>query len=87
MSLLCCLYLSTGLSYMFQNPYPSAFAYWRYDIAQVKNPYGVLEVGWHKDFGPIALEFAGRHESSIPVNDFGQNTLELRLRWYPFGAH
>jgi hypothetical protein len=81
----CCLYLSAGMAYML--PHPSdPMGYWLRDINQIVNPYGTLEIGWHKDFGQFALEMAARHASSMPAADFGQNTLEFRVRFYPFLA-
>lgn len=86
MSWLAGIYLSAGLAYMAPHASPQSrgFSYWNYDITNIVNPYGSLEIGWHKDFGRIALELAARHESSIPAQDFGQNTAEVRLRWRPF---
>jgi len=85
MWLACCLYLSAGLSYMAHTPAPEPYGahYWLYDVSQVRDPYGVAEIGYHRDYGHFALELASRHDSSIPARDFGQNSLEVRLRWYP----
>jgi len=88
-ALLCCLYLATGLSYMAHTPSPMPYGshWWYYDITHVRDPYGVVEGGYSRSFGRFALEFAARHESSIPAADFGQNTLEMRIRWYPWRPH
>lgn len=84
--ILCCLYLQLGLATMagHRNPPPPSM-WWAYDINQVVNPYGSLEIGWdyplRKD---LHVELALHHISSLPVNDFGTNTAEVRVRWYPF---
>ena len=71
---------------MAHTPAPQGYGhtYWLYDITSVHEPYGVLEGGYSRSFGRFTLEFAGRHESSIPVADFGQNSLEIRVKWFPW---
>lgn len=86
-ALLCCLYLAGGIAYLDHTPAPGPYhwRYWRYDVTQVNDPYGVAELGYAKEWGrKLLLELAARHESSIPVNDFGQNSLEFRVRFYPW---
>ena len=62
--------------------------YWRYDINETRNPYGVLAIGYEARFSPrLSLSISLRHESSVATNeDHGTNSAELNLRWHPFGT-
>lgn len=84
--LLCCLYVQLGTAFMAGNPLPPpGVAFWEYDINDVVNPYGTAEIGI--DY-PVSQKFefeaALRHISSLPAKDFGVNSAEIRIRWYPF---
>jgi hypothetical protein len=91
-SLIAAFYLQGGVAYMVPSPTPSCVArpicYYLTDINRVYNPYGNLEVGL--EFGgdddnmPFTYTFALRHESSIPAADYGQNTVEFRIKYHPF---
>jgi hypothetical protein len=93
-ALACCLYIALGSAYMLPNPTPQSygFEFWRYDRTQIANPYGVIELGFEYPVThSLELEIAGRHISSLGVDwhygwdeQWGENTAELRLRWYPF---
>ena len=79
------IYLSGGLAVMGGTTTPPPNCYWRFDVNEVRNPYGALAVGWSTDperRWSAGLEF--RHISSVPVHDGGQNTIELRATWRPF---
>lgn len=84
--LTCCLYVQLGLAGMQPHPRPPPpDTFWKWDITQVVNPYGTVEIGLDEALNRrLDLEIALRHISSIPVNDFGSNTAEIRLRYYPF---
>lgn len=83
--ILACLYLQLGIAAMQPHPVIPNH-YWEWDINQVVNPYGTIEAGCDIPLPKhLHLEFAVHHISSIPVNDFGANTAEIRLRWYPWG--
>lgn len=64
---------------------PPKGEYWMWDINKVVNPYGTVEIGYDRPFGRrFDVKFDVHHISSIPVNDQGQNTAEISLRWYPW---
>lgn len=85
-AVLASLYLQGGISIeQRMSPPPAPYTYWRWDINEVHNPYGVIEIGLETD--PMSrwqLQLALRHASSIQVNDRGINSAELRLKWKPF---
>ena len=68
-------------------PTPASHSYGLspYDHQQYYNPYGTLAVGLRSD--PMRVWSVGleaRHQSAIPVNDWGDNSIELSLTWRPF---
>ena len=63
---------------------PPPLNYWAYDITEVRNPYGAIEAGWAVPFRSGEVIVQARHMSSIGVNDFGMNSLEVAVRWRPF---
>jgi hypothetical protein len=82
---LCGFFLDVGLSIHDQCPSAGSHNYWRYDINETRNPYGVLAVGYEANLSMrVSLSLALRHESSIPVNDKGTDSVQLTLRWHPF---
>jgi hypothetical protein len=60
--------------------------YWLYDINRVRNPYGTLAIGYDWRFTSFSLDLEARHQSSITVGDRGEDSVGLKLRWYPFGG-
>ena len=89
---LACLYLSGGLAVMGSHHADVPGQYWLYDYNRVENPFGVAEIGWSRQLGRWDFEIAARHISSIAVDihaggfqdQYGTNTFEARLRWYPW---
>jgi hypothetical protein len=89
---LACLYLSVGTADMIHHGTPPAGYYSTVDINDIQNPYGIAEVGWSRAFGKWDIEAAARHISSLAIDahygdfnhQYGQNTLEVRVRWFPF---
>jgi hypothetical protein len=59
--------------------------YWLYDINRVRNPYGALAVGYNWRWDRIDIDIEVRHQSSIAAADHGEDSIGLKLRWYPFG--
>jgi len=58
---------------------------WYHDITIVENPFGVAELGWSRQWDQSSIDVALRHESSLATRkDKGFNSVEVRLRWYPF---
>jgi hypothetical protein len=59
-----------------------------YDVAiadTARNPYGRFSLGYVMDMDHLVLTLEGSHLSSIAApRDRGINSLEMRLRWYPF---
>ena len=93
--LLACLYLAGGLAYMLPHgPANPPFQYLLFDVNDIENPYGSFELGWSAKLArSVAVEVAARHLSSLAVDtrygfgeQWGQNTVELRLRWYPWAS-
>lgn len=84
-TLLAGLYISLGAAYAGQTPAPPCpTCGWYYDITRVRNPYGIVELGWTHESGKFAVDIAARHESSIPAGDHGLNSAEVRLKWMPW---
>lgn len=50
-----------------------------------QNPYGSVAIGYVVDFPTAQLSLEARHTSSLALeDDKGINSLQLRLRWFPF---
>jgi hypothetical protein len=58
--------------------------YLHYDLNEVHNPYGALSIGYDWKWRAVRIDFQLQHQSSIKVNDHGQNSIRLNVRWYPF---
>jgi hypothetical protein len=85
MTILAGLYFALGGAYMLPHPALSSGKLWLYDINEIRNPYGVVSVGWTSpEERRWAFTVELRHESSIPGGDNGTNTIEARLTWRPF---
>lgn len=93
MCLITCLYLSLGAASMAHPGDAPDAGYWYHDISRPVNPYGTAELGWSVPIlANLELEVAARHMSSLGIDwrygdfnhQFGTNTGEIRLRWYPF---
>lgn len=61
-----------------------AAGYHHYDINDVRNPYGALSIGYDWRWRAVVIDLQLQHQSSLEVNDHGQNSLRLNVRWYPF---
>ena len=87
-AILAALYLQAGAAYMLPHGSPQSYGweYWRFDITEVRNPYGSLEVGFETDQDRhLSGSLSFRHLSSMTRGqDFGQNTVEVRVKWKPF---
>lgn len=89
---LACLYLSAGAAVMQGHPTLPPDTYYRYDINDVRNPYGIAEIGYAQTLGRWSFEVAARHQSSLGVDyachcfneQRGSNQIEVRVRLYPF---
>lgn len=85
-----CLYLGLGMAYAKQAatpPCPPPRCGWVHDITEVKNPFGVVELGWSVESGKWTTDIALRHESSMAYgHDRGFNSAEIRVRFKPWGA-
>lgn len=83
--LLAAIYFQGGFAMYKHIDQPKPSVCWRFDICEVRNPYGTLEIGLQSDpFHSIHIEAALRHASSIAVQDHGINSIEARVRWSPF---
>jgi hypothetical protein len=60
--------------------------YWLYDFNRVRNPYGTLAIGYDWRWDRFDLDLEIRHQSSMTAGDRGEDSLGLKLRWYPFGT-
>lgn len=75
---------------MLPHPATPPGEYWYYDINDIVNPYGIAEIGWSAERGKFTFELAARHISSLGVDftanemNMGQNTIETRVRWFPW---
>lgn len=59
----------------------------RYDINEVRNPYGSAAIGYDYAWRSLRVDFQLRHESSIATGkDRGTNAARLTVRWYLFGG-
>lgn len=58
--------------------------YQPYDINRVRNPYGSLSLGYDWRWNKFAFDFELRHQSSIAAGDHGEDSVGIKLRWYPF---
>lgn len=87
-----CLYLSGGIADAGHHATAPVGSYYAFDINDVRNPYGIAEIGWSNSYGRWNFEIAARHISSLAVDvnygdfkhQFGMNTAEVRVRWFPF---
>lgn len=91
--LACCVYLSVGSAWMAHNPPAPPGEYWLHNINQVENPYGIAEAGWEYPLTDgLSITVAVRHLSSLGIDwdsscfcrQYGINTAEMRMRWFPF---
>jgi hypothetical protein len=80
------LYLSAGLAGVASTPPAEPiYQFWRWDLTEVHNPYGILEAGWSTPPDrQWSVSVSLRHMSSVHVNDYGINSLEARLTWRPY---
>jgi hypothetical protein len=62
----------------------SYYLNYAYDITRVRNPYGTLAIGYDLSFKNLTFDLQVLHQSSIAVDDRGQDSIRLSLRWYPF---
>lgn len=83
---LACLHLTLGMAYAEHTKAPPcADCWWWYDITRVENPYGIVELGWQKQYDQASIDIALRHESSMGTRkDKGFNSIEVRFNWFPF---
>lgn len=58
--------------------------YWRYDVNEVRNPYGSFALGYDYSWRSFSFDLNIKHQSSIVVSDRGRNSISLDVRWYPF---
>lgn len=91
--LLTCFYIALGLADIPDKPPTLPVGdYYRFNINDVRNPYGTAEIGWSVNRGKWDFELAARHMSSLAIDyeygdfhhQYGINTVEARVRWYPW---
>lgn len=80
------LHLTLGTAYLAQTPSPPCpQCWWWYDATRIKNPYGIAEIGWKREWDQASIDVVLRHESSVATTlDHGMNSVEVRASWYPF---
>ncbi|MEQ1580898.1 MAG: hypothetical protein ABL964_09925 [Steroidobacteraceae bacterium] len=84
-AILSSLFLQAGLAYMPAFADHGSWGLSPYDRQHVYNPYGTFAIGLETDTDKaFSVAFSVRHESSIPVNDWGDNTIEFSVKWKPF---
>ncbi len=86
-ALLVAFFMQGGVAAM--NSPPDAddygYTYWLYDENEVRNPYGIVELGFEHNYGRWNVSLAGRHISSLTTaKDHGTNTIEFNVRVHPF---
>lgn len=89
MHILSLLYVQLGVAYLLAAPTPESRAYGlsQYDRQHIYNPYGVLAIGLESDpYRKWSLDLQLRHQSSLPKNDWGDNSINLTLKYRPFGT-
>ena len=79
-------FITAGLAYQLPMPHHASWG-WnpRYDLASIHNPYGTIEAGFSTDPDRrVTFAVSLRHQSSVPVNDWGENTINAYITWRPF---
>jgi len=85
---LCWFYIEGGIQLNVNHGAPkNGYEYHLLDRNSVRNPYGVIELGYEWMPRPdIAISLAARHESSIAVDryEIGEDSIAISVKWKPF---
>lgn len=79
------LYLGAGIGYVQDPPRCPPNEHFRWDQNEVDNPLGIAVIGYEWNPTPrISFSVEVRHQSFIPVYDYGQNSVQVMGYWRPF---
>lgn len=84
-ALLSSLFIQVGLAYLQPVSDHGTWGLSEYDRTHLYNPYGTIEIGLEaQPDRRFSFSLSVRHQSAIPVNDWGDNSFEVAVKWKPF---
>lgn len=79
------LYITAGVGHVHALPERPASSPYKYDQNRVANPLGIFAMGYEWETSrTVTMKMEYRHQSFIPVDDIGQDSVQFTVTWRPF---